>query len=183
MKFRRMFIHPDAGLFRSGTRAARFTAGRFSFMLIDIRGATEGIAHVDLVCPWHCGRGRSRRRRSPVLDNALDPPRISAAPPRRHAARFTAGRFSLSAASLSKKYIAGPRLTLLAAKTALVNLHIGPRRTVIGNSPAPVILIGASFLGRGMAGQGMLRPIGRLLALAAVAIAAYTYFVGLDGGR
>jgi voltage-gated potassium channel Kch len=27
-------------------------------MLIDVRGATEGIAHVDLGRPWHCGRGR-----------------------------------------------------------------------------------------------------------------------------
>ena len=46
------------------------TAGRFSFMLSDIRGVTEGIAHVDLVRPWHCGRGRSGRRRSPVFDSA-----------------------------------------------------------------------------------------------------------------
>jgi hypothetical protein len=44
------------------------TAGRFSFRLIDIRGATEGIAHVDLVRAWHCGRGRSGRRRNPKTE-------------------------------------------------------------------------------------------------------------------
>ena len=48
------------------------TAGGFHLGLIDIRGATEGIAHVDVARHRRCRRGTGppRRRCSPVLDNA-----------------------------------------------------------------------------------------------------------------